>query len=143
MAARAVGDSVGVTYELDPDVCRVRVDPAQIQRVLLNLLANAADATGRHGSIVVRTANARSAPRVGLEDGGYAVVSVEDFGAGIDRGLVEHLFEPFFTTKDVGLGLGLGLAASYGIAKQSGGTIVVDSEPGRGSIFSVYLPAAT
>jgi two-component system cell cycle sensor histidine kinase/response regulator CckA len=142
-ARRAHGENIDVTYDLDPDVCRVRVDPAQIQQVLLNLMANAAEATGRHGSIVVRTANAVSAPRANLVDGRYAVVSVEDFGAGIDGDAIEHLFEPFFTTKDVGVGLGLGLAASYGIAKQSGGTIVVDSEPGRGSIFSVYLPAAT
>ncbi|MEP6812721.1 MAG: PAS domain S-box protein [Actinomycetota bacterium] len=142
-ARLAHGESLDVTFDLDPDVCLVRVDPAQIRQVLLNLMANAAEATGGHGSIVVRTANAMSAPRADLDDGHYAVVSVEDFGAGIDGGAIEHLFEPFFTTKEVGVGLGLGLAASYGIAKQSGGTIAVDSEPGRGSIFSVYLPAAT
>ncbi len=142
MAERIVGDTLEVTYDLDPDVCRVRVDPAQIQQVLLNLMANAADATGGHGSLVVRTANARSLPD-GHEDGAFAVVSVEDFGAGLGDGAIENLFEPFFTTKDVGAGVGLGLAASYGIAKQSGGTIVVDSEVGRGSVFSVYLPEAT
>ena len=141
MAGRIVGDTLEVTYDLDPDVCRVRVDPAQIQQVLLNLLANAADATAGHGSIVVRTANARSLPD-GHEDGAFAVVSVEDFGGGLDEGAIENLFEPFFTTKAVGHGVGLGLAASYGIAKQSGGTIVVDSQVGRGSIFSVYLPDA-
>jgi PAS domain S-box-containing protein len=147
MAGRIVGDDVEVVYDLDPAVCRVRVDPAQIQQVLLNLMANAADATGGRGSIVVRTANADVArePRDGradVEEGSYAVVSVEDFGAGIEERTLEHLFEPFFTTKDVGRGAGLGLAASYGIAKQSGGTIVVDSELGHGSIFSVYLPEA-
>jgi PAS domain S-box-containing protein len=135
-----VPDTVEVTYELDPAVCRVRVDPAQIRQVLLNLIANAADATGAHGSVVVRTANAPDGTE--FEADGFAIVSVEDFGAGLDEGVIENLFEPFFTTKDVGRGIGLGLAASYGIAKQSGGTIVVDSEPGRGSIFSVYLPRA-
>jgi two-component system cell cycle sensor histidine kinase/response regulator CckA len=142
MAGRIVGETLEVTYDLDPDVCRVRVDPAQIQQVLLNLLANAADATAGHGSIVVRTANARSLPD-GHEDGDFAVVSVEDFGSGLGEGAIETLFEPFFTTKGIGHGVGLGLAASYGIAKQSGGTIVVDSEVGRGSVFSVYLPEAS
>jgi two-component system, cell cycle sensor histidine kinase and response regulator CckA len=144
MAGRIVGDTVEVTYDLDPGLCRVRVDPAQIQQVLLNLMANAADATGAHGSIVVRTANAEAGAdgSLDLEAGGYAVVSVEDFGAGLDDSAIENLFDPFFTTKEVGRGLGLGLAASYGIAKQSGGTIVVDSVPGRGSIFSVYVPSA-
>ena len=144
MAGRIVGDTIEVTYDLDPSLCRVRVDPAQIQQVLLNLMANAADATGAHGSIVVRTANAEAGAEssLDLEAGGYAVVSVEDFGAGLDESTIENLFDPFYTTKEIGRGLGLGLAASYGIAKQSGGTIVVDSEPGRGSIFSVYVPAA-
>jgi two-component system, cell cycle sensor histidine kinase and response regulator CckA len=147
LARGIVGDKVDLTYDLDPALCRVRVDPAQIEQVLLRLLANAADATEGQGSIVVRTGNAKAMPDahergVDLATGGFAVVSVEDFGAGLEEDAIENLFEPFFTTKDVGRGVGLGLAASYGIAKQSGGTIVVDSEPGRGSIFSVYLPEA-
>ena len=146
MLSRLAGDHVALELDLDPALDFVRVDPAQVEQVLVNLVANAADAMNGTGSIAVRTTNADvhgTDERPDLPAGRYAVLSVEDSGPGIDEATLEQLFEPFFTTKDVGRGIGLGLATAYGIAKQSGGTIVVDSEPGRGSIFSVYLPAAT
>src|SRR5581483_9707828 len=136
----------GAALELDPQpgVCAVRADEAQVEQVLLNLVANADDATGPGGHIVVRTRNAEVGAdhETGLPPGRYAVVTVEDDGRGIDGETLEHLFEPFFTTKPVGAGTGLALATAYGIVKQSGGTIVVASRPGEGSTFSVYLPEA-
>ena len=140
MLSRLAGD-VELTFELDPGVHLVRIDPAQIEQVLVNLVSNAADATATGGRVVVRTANAEVVSLDDLPDGRYAVLSVHDTGTGIDASALEHLFEPFFTTKPVGQGTGLGLATAYGIAKQSGGTIVVVSTPGAGSTFEVYLPA--
>ena len=139
MLSRLAGD-VELTFDLDPGVHLVRVDPAQIEQVLVNLVSNAADATAEGGRVVVRTANADVVALDDLPDGRYAVLSVHDTGTGIDASALEHLFEPFFTTKPIGHGVGLGLATAYGIAKQSGGTIVVASTPGAGSTFEVYLP---
>jgi two-component system, cell cycle sensor histidine kinase and response regulator CckA len=144
MLSRLAGDHVTLALDLDPALDFVRVDPSQVEQVLVNLVANAADAMDGTGSIVVRTTNAdvRSADeRPDLPAGRYAVLSVEDSGPGIDEATLEQLFEPFFTTKDVGRGIGLGLATAYGIAKQSDGTITVSTEWGVGSTFSVYLPA--
>ena len=127
---------------LADDLRCVRVDPDQIEQVLMNLVANAADATPPDGRIVVRTANADGERIDELGTGRYVVLSVEDSGAGIDESTREHLFEPFFTTKAVGDGSGLGLATAYGIVRQSGGTIAVGTTPGGGATFSVYLPEA-
>jgi two-component system, cell cycle sensor histidine kinase and response regulator CckA len=140
MLLRLVGDDRELRLELDPALPAAHVDPSQIQQVLLNLVANAGDAIAGGGRIAVRTA--RAADPADLPSGRYVVVSVEDTGAGLDESALEHLFEPFFTTKPVGTGTGLGLATSYGIARQSGGTIVVSTEPGLGSTFSVFLPEA-
>jgi two-component system cell cycle sensor histidine kinase/response regulator CckA len=145
MLSRLAGDHVALELDLDPALDFVRVDPAQVEQVLFNLVANAADAMDRSGSIAVRTTNADAHSideRPDLPAGPYVVLSVEDSGPGIDEATLEQLFEPFFTTKDVGRGIGLGLATAYGIAKQSGGTITVSTELGVGSTFSVYLPAA-
>jgi two-component system cell cycle sensor histidine kinase/response regulator CckA len=144
MLSRLAGDHVELEFDLDPALDFVRVDPAQVEQVLVNLVANAADAMDGTGSIAVRTTNAdvRGADeRPDLPAGRYAVLSVQDSGPGIDEATLEQLFEPFFTTKDVGRGIGLGLATAYGIAKQSEGTITVSTEWGVGSTFSVYLPA--
>jgi two-component system cell cycle sensor histidine kinase/response regulator CckA len=140
MLSGLVGDDVELAFELDPGVHPVRVDPAQIEQLLVNLVANAADATPADGRVVVRTANADVVDVDDLPRGRYAVLSVEDSGSGIDESALEHLFEPFFTTKDVGSGVGLGLATAYGIAKQSGGTIAVTTTQDVGSVFAVYLP---
>jgi two-component system, cell cycle sensor histidine kinase and response regulator CckA len=140
--SRLVGDAAELEFDLDPGVNPVRVDPGQIEQVLVNLVVNAADVTPAGGRIVVRTATS-DAPLDDLPDGRYAVLSVQDSGPGIDDSALEHLFEPFFTTKDVGAGVGLGLATAYGIAKQSGGTISVTTGAGVGSTFAVFLPEAS
>ncbi len=143
MLQRLVGDGIDLAFELASGVLPVRVDPAQIEQVLVNLVANAADVTPAGNRVVVRTANAEAHALADVVDGHYAVLSVADAGPGIDESALEHLFEPFFTTKDVGQGIGLGLATAYGIARQSGGTIVVTTAAGVGSTFAVYLPEAS
>jgi PAS domain S-box-containing protein len=136
------GADVRLSFELDPTLHAVRVDAELIGQAISNLVGNAADAVGGGGSIVVRTTNAAVRGRDDVVDGEYAVLSVADDGAGIAAEALEHVFEPFFTTKAVGEGAGLGLASAYGTVRQSGGTITVESEPGRGSTFSIYLPEA-
>jgi two-component system, cell cycle sensor histidine kinase and response regulator CckA len=140
MLAGLVPDGVELRFELDSAVRPVRVDPAQIEQVLVSLVMNAADVTPAGGRVIVRTANAEARPGDDLVEGRYGVLSVEDSGPGVDESALEHLFEPFFTTKKVGEGVGLGLATAYGIAKQSGGTISVATAPGAGSTFAVFLP---
>ncbi len=140
MLSGLVGAGVELRFELDPAMRPVRVDPAQIEQVLVSLVMNAADVTPVGGQVIVRTANAGAGPKDDLAEGRYGVLSVEDSGPGVDESALEHLFEPFFTTKDVGQGVGLGLATAYGIAKQSGGTISVATVPGAGSTFAVFLP---
>jgi two-component system cell cycle sensor histidine kinase/response regulator CckA len=142
MLRRLVDGGAELAFELEPALDAVRVDPSQIEQVLLNLVANAADATAGRGRILLRTRNVEveATAELDLAPGRYAVVAVEDTGAGIDGSTFTHLFEPFFTTKPVGDGTGLGLATAYGIVKQSGGTIDVTTTAGRGSTFAVYLP---
>jgi two-component system, cell cycle sensor histidine kinase and response regulator CckA len=141
--SRLVGDDLELVFDLDDGVDPVRIDPAQIEQVLVNLVVNAAEVTPVGGRIVVRTANGGAVTLEDLPPGRYVVLSVEDSGSGIDEAALEHLFEPFFTTKDVGGGVGLGLATAYGIAKQSGGTISVTTAADVGSTFSVHLPEAS
>jgi two-component system cell cycle sensor histidine kinase/response regulator CckA len=126
---------------LDPACCRVKADPGQLEQVLVNLAVNARDAMPEGGTLTIETGYAWLAEgEHGLPAGAYAVLSVSDTGVGMDAWTLSHLFEPFFTTKERRKGTGLGLATVYGIVKQSGGDVVVESEPGRGSRFSVYLP---
>ena len=143
---RLVGD-VQLETRLDPKLATVRADQGQMEQVLMNLVLNARDAMPSGGRVTVETRNqwieAGSAPeQTGLAPGAYAVVSVSDTGVGMDAAVRAQLFEPFFTTKEKGKGTGLGLSTAYGIVKQSGGGITVQSEPGRGSRFEVYLPTA-
>jgi PAS domain S-box-containing protein len=143
MLTGLTGNEIGLVLEPGPGVRAVRADPAQLEQVLVNLVVNAADVTPPGGRVVIRTVNAEAEGVEELADGRYVVLSVEDAGPGIEESMVEHLFEPFFTTKGVGSGPGLGLATAYGIAKQSGGTILVTTKPGAGATFSVYLPEAS
>src|SRR5581483_4047597 len=131
-----------VAFELAADLRAVRIDPAQIEQVLLNLVQNAAEAGGADNVVHARTENADVEAIGDLAPGRYVILSVADRGAGIDEALLEEVFEPFFTTKPYGEGLGLGLATAYGIVKQSGGTITVATSAGEGTTFSVYLPEA-
>jgi signal transduction histidine kinase/CheY-like chemotaxis protein len=127
-----------VVTSLDPGLPAVEADAGQLEQVIVNLIVNAADALPDGGTIAIST---RAPTAV---DGGapqrYAVLSVSDNGIAMDEATRERVFEPFFTTKELGRGTGLGLATVYGIVEQSGGSIDVDSEPGRGSTFRVVLP---
>jgi two-component system cell cycle sensor histidine kinase/response regulator CckA len=128
-------------FELAPALVPVRADGPLLAQAIGQLVANAAEAMPEGGDVVVRTQTVDVSRREGIADGRYAVVSIEDFGRGLDDSTLEHVFEPFFTTKDVGEGTGgLGLASAYGTVRQTGGTITVESEVGRGSTFSIYLP---
>jgi PAS domain S-box-containing protein len=145
MLHRVIGEDVRLETDLAADLWRVRADPGQIEQVLMNLSVNARDAMPRGGTLRIATRNetlhdawAREHP--GSRPGPHVVIEVSDTGAGIDPEILPHIFEPFFTTKAQGKGTGLGLATVYGIVKQSGGAVYVDSAPGRGAVFRVYLP---
>ena len=145
MLPRLIGEDIAVTTELDPASGRVKVDQGQVEQVLMNLAVNARDAMPNGGSLTIGTADieldemaARLYP--GGKPGKYVVLSVTDSGVGMNSETLQHIYEPFFTTKEVGKGTGLGLATVYGIVKQSGGYIWVDSEVGKGSTFQIFLP---
>lgn len=121
----------------------VKVDPGKIEQVIMNLAVNACDAMPSGGALKIRTARVsrpQSEASVTSHSVPYAMVEMTDTGCGMDTETKGHLFEPFFTTKPIGKGTGLGLSTAYGIVKQSGGTIEVDSVPGEGTTFRVYLP---
>ncbi len=145
MLRRIVGEDVQVQVTLDPALGTVRADPGQIDQVLMNLVVNARDAMAGGGRLSLETRHVEidaqaAAARPGLRAGDWVVVSLTDSGHGMDEHTRAHLFEPFFTTKEPGKGTGLGLSTVYGIVQQSDGYLTVDSVPGRGSTFSVYLP---
>ncbi|ABF39938.1 PAS/PAC sensor hybrid histidine kinase [Candidatus Koribacter versatilis Ellin345] len=142
---RLVGEDVQLRTSFDLELGTVRTDPGQMEQVLMNLTSNARDAMPLGGTIRIETANVvlneRSLERNPIVvPGGYARLSVSDDGIGMEEATIAHIFEPFFTTKAVGKGTGLGLATTYGIVKQSRGYIEVQSSPGAGSRFDVYLP---
>jgi PAS domain S-box-containing protein len=144
MLARIIGDDISVGTRLAPDLAAVEADRSQIERVILNLAANARDAMPDGGALTLETANVdlHEHGEDGLR-GPHVLLAVSDTGVGIDEDVQEHVFEPFFTTKGTGEGTGLGLATVFGVVKQSGGGIYVYSERGRGTTFKIYLPAAS
>jgi len=139
--------NLDIRREFAPDLWVVNADRGQLEQVLLNLLINADQAMPGGGGILLKTENVRSdAPRrktLGLKPVKYACILVEDNGVGMDPAVQGRIFEPFFTTKDMGRGTGLGLASAYGIIKNHGGLIDVQSAPGQGSRFYIYLPASS
>ena len=146
MLRRLIKENVELVTITQPDLSLVTADLGQIEQVLMNLVVNASDAMPAGGKIIIETANVtldgRSAQQLSdLQPGEYVTMKVTDNGTGIDEEIQAHIFEPFFTTKEVGKGTGLGLSMCYGIVAQGGGHIALDSEPGFGSTFTVYLPA--
>jgi CheY-like chemotaxis protein len=140
-----LGDDIALNLKLNPELGAVRVDPVQVEQVLMNLIVNAKDAMGIGGEVVVETqdvdldeAYARGHEEVTA--GSYAMVSISDTGCGMDAATQARIFEPFFTTKGDHGGTGLGLSTVHGIVRQSGGHVSVYSEVGRGTTFRVYLP---
>jgi PAS domain S-box-containing protein len=145
MLRRLIGEDIEVVTVAGAGLGQVKADPGQVEQVLMNLAVNARDAMPRGGRMTIATARADLAqddPRrpAWLPAGPYVMLTVSDTGMGMDAETLAHLFEPFFTTKEQGKGTGLGLATVYGIVKQSGGYVQVESEVGRGSTFRVYLP---
>jgi len=144
MLRRMLGADIELTTSLGPDLPVVRADRSQLEQVLLNLVLNARDATAGGGAILVETravtVDAQS-HHPELKPGPYVTLTVSDDGCGMSDEIKSRLFEPFFTTKPRGQATGLGLATVYGIVTRSGGAIHVESEPGKGSQFTVYLPA--
>lgn len=147
MLARVIGEDIELVATLHPSLASVKADPGQVEQVLMNLAVNARDAMPHGGKLSMETSNADvgrdEAVTLELAPGRYVVLRVEDTGHGMDAATLPHVFEPFFTTKPMGKGTGLGLATVYGIVKQSGGSIQVQSQPGRGTQFTIHLPAAS
>ncbi|MEY2503922.1 MAG: hypothetical protein QOG27_202 [Verrucomicrobiota bacterium] len=146
---RLLGEDIAVECHLHrgKDGTYTRVDPSQLTQIILNLVVNARDAMDHGGSLILETSTVTIEPSEGHESaveeiapGDYVRISVTDTGAGMSDEVKQHLFEPFFTTKDEGRGSGLGLATSYGIVRQSGGHICVESELGRGTTVKIFLP---
>ena len=140
MLRRLIGEDLVLVTELARDLGAVRVDPGQVEQVLVNLAVNARDAMPDGGRLVIRTANVLVTNSGDLASGRYVLIEVSDTGAGMDEGTVARIFEPFFTTKERGKGTGLGLATVYGIVRQSDGQISVTSAPGTGTTFRIHLP---
>jgi signal transduction histidine kinase len=145
MLTRVIGEDIELIASLHPSLKSVKADPGQVEQVLMNLAVNARDAMPNGGRLAMETANveirAEEAGGVDLEAGPYVMLKVADTGNGIDSETLPHIFEPFFTTKPTGKGTGLGLSTVYGIVKQSGGGIQVESKVGSGTVFRIYLPA--
>ncbi len=142
---RLIGENVELVTALKCKTGRVSADLGQLSQIIINLAVNASDAMLQGGTLTIETADVFFEPddarqKVGILPGAYIMLAVCDTGSGMDDEIQKHMFDPFFTTKEVGKGTGLGLATVYGIVKQSGGNIEVDSKVGAGTTFRIYLP---
>jgi two-component system cell cycle sensor histidine kinase/response regulator CckA len=147
MLPRLIGEHIEYAFQPEPAVALLKADAGQIEQAIMNLAVNARDAMPEGGRLTIRTANVafdegQAAQRPPMVAGRYVLLSVTDTGHGMNDETKTHIFEPFFTTKEVGKGTGLGLATVYGVVKQSGGFIWVESSPGKGATFEIYLPQA-
>jgi signal transduction histidine kinase/CheY-like chemotaxis protein len=146
MLGRLIGEDIEMTAFPNPNLGCVMADPGQIEQVIMNLAINARDAMPQGGKLIIQTANVTledfytDKRGLNLKPGPYVMLTVTDTGQGIDENILPHIFEPFFTTKEQGKGTGLGLSTVYGIINQSDGDIWVETEPGRGTTFNIYLP---
>jgi two-component system CheB/CheR fusion protein len=145
MLGRLVGERIAMDWQPAQDLRTITADESQLGQVILNLVINAREAMPNGGSMKIRTANVEldeefTRNRIGVTPGPYVMLEIADTGVGITDEVKQHIFEPFFTTKPVGKGTGLGLATVYAVAKQSGGDVVVESEPGKGTTMRVYFP---
>ena len=145
MLQRLLGEDIHLVTELHPELGKVRIDAGQIEQVIVNLAVNARHAMPKGGRLILRTAplqvtGEEPAPHADVPAGAYVLLTVTDTGSGMDASTQARVFEPFFSTK--GEGTGLGLSTAYGIVRQSGGSIFVNSAPGEGACFSIYLPVS-
>ena len=145
MLRRLVGEGITLSVERDSDLWTVHADEAQLSNAIINLVVNARDAMPSGGTVAIRTVNqtVTTSSALGtaiMPPGDYVRIEVSDTGTGMSKEIQSKIFDPFFTTKPVGQGTGLGLATVYGIVKQTGGFITVDSEVGKGTAFNIYLP---
>ncbi len=142
---RLIGSNIELQMQHGRDLYPVKVDEGQLEQVIINLVVNARDAMAQGGALQIRTRNVQTAqPQPCGQDemppGDYVVIEVEDSGHGIPPEIIQRIFEPFFSTKEVGQGTGLGLSTVYGIVRQTGGYVDVESRPQQGTLFAIYLP---